>query len=225
VKPDSEAGLPSHSRKDRSLCVTPSATAPNGFTANSFAGDHWQTCRDRVSSQLGLPAFGAGWNECYPQPTRQSCHDSAISKQELAFRIWHEAVVLRGTLAEVYLKNRGLDLPPEAAEVLRFHSRCPFGSSCFEPCMIAVLRAVDGNAPQAIHRTALKSDGTALKTADGKTACLSLGPVKGGAIKLTADEHVNLCLGVAEASRQLCQCSSSPSLGAHRSGVSSRLAH
>ena len=39
---------PGHSPRDRSLSVTPSSSAPDGFVANSFANDDWRVCRDHV---------------------------------------------------------------------------------------------------------------------------------------------------------------------------------
>ena len=48
---------PGHSRQDRSLSVSPSATAPSGFLVHSFAGDDPIVCLDYVRAKLGLPAF------------------------------------------------------------------------------------------------------------------------------------------------------------------------
>jgi Toprim domain len=48
---------PGHSRRDRSLTVTLSSTAPNGFLVHSFAGDDPIICLDYVRAKLGLPAF------------------------------------------------------------------------------------------------------------------------------------------------------------------------
>ena len=45
---------PGHSPKDRSLSVTISATAPEGFLAFSHAGDDFAACRDHVKRALGL---------------------------------------------------------------------------------------------------------------------------------------------------------------------------
>jgi hypothetical protein len=48
---------PGHGAKDRSLSVSPSATAPSGFLVHSFAGDDPIVCLDYVRAKLGLPAF------------------------------------------------------------------------------------------------------------------------------------------------------------------------
>ena len=47
---------PGHTRKDRSLCVTLSAAAPDGFIVFSHAGDDWRACRDYVAGRLGVVA-------------------------------------------------------------------------------------------------------------------------------------------------------------------------
>ena len=45
---------PGHSRRDRSLSVRPSPSAPDGFLVFSHAGDCWQDCRDLVRARLRL---------------------------------------------------------------------------------------------------------------------------------------------------------------------------
>lgn len=63
--------------------------------------------------------------------------------------------------------------------------------------MITMVRDVVTNEPKAIHRTALRADGLGKAKIDGASR-LSLGPVGGGAVKLTPDENVTLCLGIGE---------------------------
>jgi hypothetical protein len=48
---------PGHSATDRSLSITLSATAPDGFVVHSFAGDDDMDCRDYVRTRLGLERF------------------------------------------------------------------------------------------------------------------------------------------------------------------------
>ena len=48
---------PGHSERDRSLSVTPSAAAPDGFLVHSFAGDDTIACKDYVRTKLDLPEF------------------------------------------------------------------------------------------------------------------------------------------------------------------------
>jgi 5S rRNA maturation endonuclease (ribonuclease M5) len=48
---------PGHSAEDRSLSVTPDASAPDRFLVHSFAGDDDVICKDYVRKKLGMPAF------------------------------------------------------------------------------------------------------------------------------------------------------------------------
>ena len=75
-------------------------------------------------------------------------------------------------------------------DALRFHPSCPFGGLTY-PCMIALFRDIQTNAPKAIHRTALGSGGIKL----GRKA---LGPIGGCAIKLSDDVDVEQSLVIGE---------------------------
>jgi hypothetical protein len=152
--------------------------------------------KDRVREALGL---GGSWTPQQPEP---SAFDPAPQESEdweptaRALALWHEAAHPLGTPAEAYLKGRGLRLPDGAAnEAVRFHSCCPFAGERV-PAMVCLVRDVVTNEPKAIHRTALTQDGSKA-TVNGHSR-LSLGPVAGGAIKLSPDEDVTLCLGVGE---------------------------
>jgi putative DNA primase/helicase len=190
---------PGHSARDRSLSVTPCATAPNGFLVNSFAGDDPLVCLDYVRARLGLSPFRPGQaSKVAPQRERKPADEArqASDNREAALNIWRQSVDPRGTIVEDYLRSRRLELPDEAAdESIRFHAACPFNSERF-PAMICLVRNIVTNEPQGIHRTALAPDGTAVKR-NGKTFRMTLGPVKDGAIKLDPDEDVTqgLCIG------------------------------
>ncbi|KQP91546.1 hypothetical protein ASF57_23025 [Methylobacterium sp. Leaf117] len=62
--------------------------------------------------------------------------------------------------------------------------------------MVALVRDVVTDAPVAIHRTVLDAFGR--KVVVNGHDRLTLGPVKGGAVKLTADAEVTTCLGIGE---------------------------
>lgn len=62
--------------------------------------------------------------------------------------------------------------------------------------MVALVRDVRTDKPKAIHRTAITESGEKVAI-DGQDR-LSLGPVGGGAVKLTPDADVSLCLGIGE---------------------------
>jgi Toprim domain len=78
-----------------------------------------------------------------------------------ALRLWDAAQAITNTLAARYLTNRHIDvdaLPANVADVLRFHPQCPFGSGTQHPCLIALFRDIESDAPAGIHRIALTPD-------------------------------------------------------------------
>ena len=170
---------PGHSRRDRSLQVTLSDDHDDGFIVHSFAGDDWRDCRDHVRGRLGM----GNWQPTERQPRQHIVRPPRADS--LALVIWNEAIDAHDTAVERYLASRQLTLPP-GADVLRFHPACPFGSTK-TAAMVALVRNIESNEPQAIHRTALD-----------RTGKMSLGPISGGAIKLTLDENVTIALGLAE---------------------------
>jgi putative DNA primase/helicase len=188
---------PGHSPRDRSLSVTASAAAPDGFVVHSFANDDPLACKDYVRRKLGLSPFLPGQKrKAAPHRERKPVEEKPANNREYALRPWDQASDPRGTLVETYLRSRRLDLPYEAAnEAIRFHPACLFGSERF-PAMVCLVRNIVTNEPQGVHRTALMPEGTAVKR-NGKTFRMSLGPVSGGAIKIDPDEDVtqHLCIG------------------------------
>jgi hypothetical protein len=117
-------------------------------------------------------------------------------KRERALRIWDGACDPRSTVVEKYLENRGLELPAAAAgSVIRFHPKCPFANENV-PAMVCLVRNATSGEPQAIYRTALTPDGQ--KLAVEGSARLSLGPIGGGAIKISSAPNFVGRVGVAE---------------------------
>jgi hypothetical protein len=62
--------------------------------------------------------------------------------------------------------------------------------------MVALVRNIVSNEPQAVHRTALDLSGN--KVTIGGRDRMALGPIGGGAVKLTADENVTIAIGIGE---------------------------
>jgi hypothetical protein len=107
-----------------------------------------------------------------------------------ALKLWDDASPINGTLAEEYLRRRGLFEPPEDDEALRYYGACPFGDSRYG-AMLALFRDIITNEPKAIHRIALGAGGMLI----GKKM---LGPVAGCAVKIDADENVEQGLTIGE---------------------------
>jgi DNA polymerase len=83
---------------------------------------------------------------------------------KLAFKLWDEGEPITGTLGTRYFVDiRKLDLaalPADIDKVLRFHPRCVFGGNgARHPCLLALFRDVEDNAPAGIHRIGLTADG------------------------------------------------------------------
>jgi len=87
---------------------------------------------------------------------------------KLAFKLWDQGKPIPGTLAERYfVGTRKLDLvalPADIDKVLRFHPRCVFGGNgARHPCLLALFRDVEDDAPAGIHRIGLTADGNKIK--------------------------------------------------------------
>lgn len=117
----------------------------------------------------------------------------AADSTAYALRWWNEGVCIWDTPAQAYLASRRFDglFPPDRDAVFRFHPACVFGRGEQLPCLLALLRNVETDQPQAVHRTALTPDGHKI---DRKM----LGPKAGAAIKLWPQAAVTNRLVVGE---------------------------
>jgi hypothetical protein len=210
---------PGHGAQDRSLAVW--ITGDGNFSVYSHCGDDWQSCKDYVRQQLGLPQWQPGdGRDRRVDPSRLQAFDRAAVNAESARRehtadelariararaIWDEAVDPRRTLAERYLKSRALVLGDDVAgNVLRYHPHCPWrdensGATVGVPALIAAFRSIDDDAITAVQRVALGTDGT-------KIDRRMLGIVHRSAVKLApAGETLHVGEGVETcmAARQL----------------------
>jgi putative DNA primase/helicase len=212
---------PGHGARDRSLTVRLSPRAPDGFVVFSFSGDDWRECRDYVRGRLGLPQWQPGDGQPrHVSFARLAAFDRAAVAAEAASRIpsendaartayakaiWERAIDPRGTLAEVYLRSRALELPDAlAGNVLRFHPHVPWrdentGAGITVPALVAAFTSIDDDMLTAIQRVALTSEGAKINRR-------MLGIVKHAAIKL-APASTTLVIGegveTAMAARQL----------------------
>jgi hypothetical protein len=103
---------------------------------------------------------------------------AAEKRAAQAQRVWQEAQPIGGTVAETYLRGRGITC--ELPATLRFHPDCWHGPTARRlPAMVA---AVQGAVSPAVHRTWLSADG--LGKADIDLPKAMLGAVTGGAVRL-----------------------------------------
>ena len=102
----------------------------------------------------------------------------AHRKAEQAKRLWKEAQPIAGTVAEAYLRGRGITCP--LPRTLRFHPDAWHGPTARRyPAMVA---AVQGAGAAAVHRTYLRADGLGKAGIDPAKAML--GATAGGAVRL-----------------------------------------
>ncbi len=132
--------------------------------------------------RIGLLGKQAFFDKAYDQTlsfSKQFCADlkQAKRKAERAKVIWQQSKPIKNTLAEIYLRMRGItcDLSP----YLRFYDKCPHPSGVTLPALVALVK---GAGSFAIHRTFLKDNGC--KT-DQKPAKAMLGSVTGGGVHLS----------------------------------------
>ena len=80
-----------------------------------------------------------------------------VKRTEIARRIWRESKPATGTLAEAYLRSRGITMP--VPPTLRFHSALKHPSGpVLLPAMVAVVSDLNCNVV-AVHRTYLDGQG------------------------------------------------------------------
>jgi DNA primase len=135
--------------------------------------------RDGVSLAAALELAGVA-----SQPCAQSLPDPAEvapDRTAKAAAIWASASPAKGTPAETYLSARGIrcSLP----DSIRF-AELQLGRSRL-PTLIAAVSTLGGEV-LGIQRTFLSRDGSSKATLASGKSKLSLGRVKGGAIRLTA---------------------------------------
>lgn len=208
---------PNHSANDRSLSVWIYPGSPDGFRVHSFAGDDWRVCRDHVLERLRFVNQHSCRNGregslhgAAPQVANVHCviknrqSDDDRDRIRQALSLWQEGLPIVDTIAELYLRHRGLFIAPEVqVAALRFHPACPFrledGAAARLPTLLGLMRDIITDEPKAIHRTALRADGSGKADLPGLgNAKKMLGPAKGAALKLTGDAEVIDGLGIAE---------------------------
>lgn len=101
----------------------------------------------------------------------------AKKRARRAHGLWSEASRIGGTIAETYLRGRGIHcaLP----DTLRYHGAAWHVSGRRLPALVA---RVDGSDGFAVHRTYLRQDGNG--KADIEPQKAMLGGVKGGAVQI-----------------------------------------
>jgi hypothetical protein len=104
---------------------------------------------------------------------------------EVARGIWDNAQPITGTLVEAYLRSRGITLPEPGPEYLRFASRLRHPNGQFFPARMALpTNPKTGASVGGIQRTFLSWSGDGKAQVERGEQKLSLGPCKGGVVRL-----------------------------------------
>lgn len=143
-------------------------------------------CKKRDCAFVDVLAAAGMRRECFSPPDAVMLAQRAAEKRAEAAKraaqakqVWTEALPIAGTIAETYLRGRGITC--DFGQTLRFHGQCWHGpTSKRYPAMVAL---VQGSSQLAIHRTYLRPDGSG--KANIHPAKLMLGAVAGGAVRLT----------------------------------------
>lgn len=123
---------------------------------------------------------------------RKRAEDDTARKSELARAIWRQSVQADGTLVATYLLSRAIigPVPP----TLRYHAGLEHaGSGQTYPAMVAGVTVWPSRTILAVHRTFLGEDGRGKAPVDN--AKMTLGPIRGGAVRLAP---VGPVLAIAE---------------------------
>jgi phage/plasmid primase-like uncharacterized protein len=117
--------------------------------------------------------------------------DVPTGSPEAARRLWAMAKPLAGTLAEAYLRARGIE-PVHHAGALRFHPRCYYrpdehAPTEIRPAMVAAVTDLSG-AITGVHRTWLAPDGLGKASID--TPRRAMGGLLGHAVRFGATSDV-----------------------------------
>jgi hypothetical protein len=149
-----------------------------------------------IVAALGVECTPAASPTCCTRPAPANDPDDRTAA---ALRIWTEAVPVNGTPAETYLMARCGTLPAAGADVVRWHSRCPFTPGNRTGCLVSLARSVATGLPMAIQRTALTATGERQRDPWGKKLDkMGFGPTGGCAIMVSPDWAVETALAVAE---------------------------
>jgi putative DNA primase/helicase len=155
----------------------------------------WEWALDWLGRAPALPSDSEERKSCGRSERMPRVAAQSAATADLARRIWGEAVRPAGSLAERYLRGRGLDIP--AGAPLRFHPACPRGAERW-PAMLALMTEPITGHPCGVHRTFLARDGggKAPPGPRGEAAKMMAGGA--GVVRLVPDEEVGSGLGLAE---------------------------
>ncbi len=182
------AKCPAHDDREPSLSVRDGVDGEPVF--NCFADCDWRDIKDVLRARGLLPERGA--RRCRHRrirpPTAPKPQVVDVDQQqriEFARRKWHEAVPIKDTPADVYLRARGLEPGPDGwPPSLRYHSSVKHGpTGLYLPAMLGAVAIYPSREVVGLHRTFLRADGR--DKAPVSNNKMMIGKCAAGAVRLT----------------------------------------
>lgn len=194
------AFCPAHSNT-RTPALSLKNTEDGRLLIYCFAGCDFAAISDALKG-LGLIAGARhGYSSSQTEVNRvRAKQKAAVEKRALqAHRLWKEALPIKNTIAETYLRARAITA--ELSDTLRFHPAAWYSPSAKQlPALVAL---VEGAPSFAVHRTYLATDGQSKASVEGNK--MMLGSTAGGAVRLA---EANGPLVVAEGIETALSCAS-----------------
>ena len=163
-------------------------------TGNAFyychAGCTYQELKGLISSDRKIYH-----SRVMKKPEDKRKASASLKHQAYIQRLWAESQPASGTIAQRYLKTRGLNGNPPSS--LRFHPRLKHTlSKQYFPVLLAKVTGPGGQSLKALHRTFLKPDGSG--KADVMSNKRMLGNVTGYSVHLSEPSNGELiiCEGI-----------------------------
>lgn len=186
------ARCPGH--EDRS----PSLSLADGATGKLLLTCHAGCSFEHITEALAKVGFAKPSDRCQSTATERKALERARDVQtkkrgQMARAIWQRGQPIAGTLAEQYLRLRGITtILPRS---LRYQEHCWHISGARLPAMLSYVEGADGFA---IHRTYLADHPP--RKANVAPAKTMLGQTKGGAVRFSAGgEYLAVAEGVETA--------------------------
>jgi len=134
--------------------------------------------RVRLPEAMGLLSSGGEWASAAPRSAPPKAPEG--DRSEEAWAIWNSASPATDTIAEAYLRSRGITIPlPPSIRV----AQLPLGRRAPLPTLVAAVSTIDGQV-KGIQRTFLCAEPIGKARLPGGKVKFSLGRVVGGAIRL-----------------------------------------
>jgi hypothetical protein len=169
---------PVHADQTPSCKVTPDRNKSGGIDVHCFAGCDWRDVKDALGLNCRQDGDISPDRQRGDPETGQSS-PSFADRDELVKRVLSECQPI-GDAGEHYLRNRGIHIP--LPDSLLLHPSCwHTGAREAYPALVAVASTAQG--PKALQRVYVAPDGRSKAPVD--PAKMSLGPIKGAAVRLT----------------------------------------